>query len=343
MCREREADPGSDPAEVRVPGGAGPRRCRQPRARHSRPRPRPPAPGARPPPTPVPAPRTDLSPARLPGPHPLPARPPPALPAPPGARQSRSRGDSPAAAAPVPASPPHPGAGGASGSSQSKSRALRSAQVRRGCGPGLRRRHPRKRPASAGSSVPRPRPGSPFCRRQPRPSPEPLFQGLRFRQGRGEVKTQSDFRLGRLQTQDPPLLVQWEENQVPETACARQPAAPTRFQTCGGKNSGAERAPRRQLGPPLEVCAGAARARGNRAVFARGPADLAGAVDHGCQAGRDGRSSEESPWSGRSGAVAARAPEDLLPTVAVSAVDAAAFPPTAAERAVGVWLPAAWP
>lgn len=41
--------------------------------------------------------------------------------------------------------------------------------------------------------------------------------------------------------------------------------------------------------------------------------------------------------------MAARAPEDLLPTVAVSAVDAAAFPPTAAERAVGVWLPAAWP
>lgn len=53
-----------------------------------------------------------------------------------------------------------------------------------------------------------------------------------------------------------------------------------------------------------------------------------------------GRPSEASRCSGRSGAVAARAPEDLLPTVAVSAVDAAALPRTAAQRACGGCVPA---
>lgn len=84
----------------------------------------------------------------------------------------------------------------------------RRHQTRRrgGSGPALRMRHPRKSPASGREPDPRPRAGSPFCLLQPRPAQEPLSQCLSFRQSRGKVRKQSDFRLVWLQTQDAPLL-----------------------------------------------------------------------------------------------------------------------------------------
>lgn len=326
MCGEREADPGSDPAEVRVLG-------RQPRARHSRPRPRPPAPadaGPRSPHRPVASWAPGCQ-AHTLSPHG------PRLPS----RRPQERGRS-AAAAPDPAGPAHPGAGGASGSSQSKSRAPRSARVRWR----LWVRAPQaasQEEASIGLQL-SPASSAPVSILPPPAQTEPgtSLPGLAFPPGQrgGEDAERLPARQAS-KTQDPPLLVQWEENQVPETRM-RAPAGCSKAlpNLRGVKNSGAERAPRRQLGPPLELCAGAARARGNRAVFARGPADLAGAVDDGCRAGWEGRSNEESPWSGRSGAVAARAPKtSCRPSPCLQWTPRLSRPQ---QPSVFAWLPAAW-
>ena len=138
---------------------------------------------------------------------------------------------------------------------------------------------------------------------------------LAFPPEQTEVKKHSAFRLGRLQFQAQPLLVQWGKNQVPETRMRAPASFSNAVPNLPGKSSRTEHALRRPLGLRKELCAGAGRDwRERRRIFRRWSEEVAGGVDDGCLAAREGWSFEESPSSGRSGAVAAGDLEALLPT-----------------------------
>lgn len=278
-------------------------------------------------------PRSQVLPAPR-APHPLSARPrlPSRLP------QERHH---PRAAAPVPAGPAHPGSGGASSCSQSKSGAPTPARVRWR----LRARAPQaasQEEASIGRRV-TPASSARVSMLQPpaEANPGTSLPPLAFPPEQTEVKKHSAFRLGRLQFQDQPLLVQWGKNQVPKTRMRAPASFSNAVPSLPGKSSRTEHALRRPLGLRKELCAGAGRDwRERRPVFRRWSEEVAGGVDDGCLAAREGWSFEESPSSGRSGAVAAGELEALLPSLAVPAVDAVAFPPTADP---GRWVgPCSW-
>lgn len=259
MCGEREADPGSDPAEVRVLG-------RQPRARHSRPRPRPPAPadaGPRSPHRPVASWAPGCQ-AHTLSPHG------PRLPS----RRPQERGRS-AAAAPDPAGPAHPGAGGASGSSQSKSRAPRSARVRWR----LWVRAPQaasQEEASIGLQL-SPASSAPVSILPPPAQAEPgtSLPGLAFPPGQrgGEDAERLPARQAS-KTQDPPLLVQWEENQVPETRMRAPAGCSKALPNLRGKELGGGACAPTAAGPTAGTVrrrGAGAREQGGFCTWARGP------------------------------------------------------------------------
>lgn len=267
-------------------------------------------------------PRSQVLPAPR-APHPLSAR--PRLPS----RLPQER-DHPGAAAPVPVGPAHPGSGGASSCSQSKSGAPAPARVRWR----LRARAPQaasQEEASIGRRV-TPASSARVSMLQPpaEANPGTSLPPLAFPPEQTEVKKHSAFRLGGLQFQDQPLLVQWGKNQVPETRMRAPASFSNAVPNLPGKSSRTEHALRRPLGLGKELCAGAGRDwRERRRIFRHWSEEVAGGVDDGCLAAREGWSFEESPPSGRSSAVATGDLEALLPSLAVPAVDAVAFPPTA--------------